>query len=209
MHLSMGRLPYVCSPGTSGQHFSPRASRSVPSDRVNHSNSSTRGVIDAPPPPSPPSPTSTARYLATAVDTAGPALQSAVRPCSNLRQFVRASLTDILIMNIVFYDCECRPRACAGALRTTGKVISPSGETEKKRSRARLSNVYIYIYIFIPVRFPRARAAATVEIAFSYRWRNSSAYSTERAYSSPSHLLVRNRSDNIAIVRPTEEIFRG
>lgn len=67
-------------------------------------------------------------HLATAVDTATPAaLQSAIRPCSNLRQFVRTSLTDVLIMNIVFYDCECRPR---DALCSTGKVIYLAGYKE-------------------------------------------------------------------------------
>lgn len=68
-------------------------------------------------------------HLTTAVDTAATpaALQSAIRPCSNLRQFVRTSLTDVLIMNIVFYDCECRPR---DALCSTGKVIYLAGHKE-------------------------------------------------------------------------------
>lgn len=70
-------------------------------------------------------------HLTTAVDTAAAtpraALQSAIRPYSNLRQFVRTSLTDVLIMNIVFYDCECRPR---DALCSTGKVIYLAGHKE-------------------------------------------------------------------------------
>jgi len=109
-------------------------------------------VIDAPPPPSPPPPAPPSRHHhPAAVDTAtAPAAQqSAIRPYGNLRQFVGTSLTDVLIMNIVFYDCECRPRGAArrGALRSTGKVIYPSRHIKKislnqRVPRAAVNNVF-------------------------------------------------------------------
>lgn len=92
-----------------------------------------------------------------------PALQSAVRPCSNLRQFVRASLTDILIMNIVFYDCECRPRS--RCFTRHGKSDLPRAGYIKKISLNRRACPVrawpLITFVFFP---PRARFRGTMSM---------------------------------------------
>lgn len=107
--------------------FHPIASITQTLRRAGYRCTTTAAPSPPPPPPPPPPASTTISPPPPSTPTATPALQSAIRPCSNLRQFVRASLTDILIMNIVFYDCECRaPCACVHAryfIRATGKVI--------------------------------------------------------------------------------------